>query len=33
MTVPTHLFGVLQRLPPIRALDAILRQVSGEGWW
>lgn len=31
VTVPTYLFGVLRRLLPTRALDAILRRAGGEG--
>ncbi len=31
VTVPTHLFAVLRRLLPVRALDAILRRAGGEG--
>ncbi|QQS54952.1 MAG: SDR family oxidoreductase [Candidatus Competibacteraceae bacterium] len=31
VTMPTHLFAVLRRLLPTRALDAILRRAGGEG--
>ncbi|MHB8534558.1 MAG: SDR family NAD(P)-dependent oxidoreductase [Sulfuricaulis sp.] len=31
VTFPTHLFAVLRRVLPVRALDAILASVSGSG--
>ncbi len=31
VTVPTHIFSLLRRLLPTRALDALLRRASGDG--
>jgi hypothetical protein len=31
VTTPTYLFGFLRRVLPTRALDALLRQASGDG--
>jgi hypothetical protein len=31
VTMPTHLFAILRRLLPTRALDVVLRRAGGEG--